>query len=1021
MAAMASSRAQLVHQLNTRRTSNNSRSSPGPDDYATATTSSFDAARDAIHSTVQFGDHTTQQPLPGQQQAARYQQNPDDISQGSAEMSIELGRGVKNGAYARDADISEQNIIFNLGGDSFYELTGTPPLANSKLRSSQQKRTDDGGLRRQASVQAAKRTASTKQPRSLSEALYKARVEEADDSFLAGDATNTGTFNARNTRFARSRHTSATQAQQSTPRRSAPNNPTAQSNSFMLPDLLNITELVSGTRKDGTPLFSRTAKQPAHSRSRFTSGTHQNKPLQPNHVPIASVPVAEEEKAIYASLQILQERVAQLEAEKSEADKRAEEYEIDIIELRAHLAVAQKRSDSALGSSAGSEDEATGVHGSRPSAKLQASVKSLQGQLGRSERKTSIAEISLQRVTKERDELIAQIGMAYYNNEELKAENDAIKGQMTEVTVEKDELQAEVDTLRQENQDLRALLAQQRASYEDEAARRSAHQARQAQKTSASASTRFNEREIREAARLVLEQTPRRETQVKESGRSKRNAVSDQTGQSTYGYRGIAKSLGEATSDDLATRIEQEVRKNREARIGNTQRHDERKTRAASQNASGHATSTSRQRSRSKSQTRHATRIKQRTTAQADQDISDAESTTQLDFASIRNAKRASLPTPAVTAKHAPPQKEQDDREITELSEFDPTEMIELRRKIEADHRAGKLGGARAASAPIGAGANYAAATMSGGLGRKSSMKDNTIGSEKRDITGTGLFGLEGFATRIAKTVRVQSPHSSFDAMPQEQQQTGLFDQHTGNVSVSSNTSRRRRRAVSAEGMTSAFILPDITLSGRAGSTAPAHDSGNCTACPPGTKNIAIPTPIPVTDRPEDIAADITSATIRPSQPPAEALATVLKQVEDEVTHLKLNLSVQQRLYSQHDPSLSKRRRVEVKELMDQLTFQIEKRSDQIYALYDVLEGQKAAAATGADVDDVDVDQTLESLGIDPAELSGRIGRGAYGAGAPFGLDGASDTEELAFDGFSSAGSDVGEDGLRERRLSREF
>jgi hypothetical protein len=222
--------------------------------------------------------------------------------------------------------------------------------------------------------------------------------------------------------------------------------------------------------------------------------------------------------------------------------------------------------------------------------------------------------------------------------------------------------------------------------------------------------------------------------------------------------------------------------------------------------------------------------------------------------------------------------------------------------------------------------------------------------------------------------------------------------------------------------MTSAFILPDITLSGREAQTKPVHDAGNCTACPPGTKDVTIPTPIPVTDRPEDIAVDVTSATIRPSQPPPLALATVIKQLQDEIAHLKHLLTVQQRLYNQHDPALSKRRRVQVKAAMDQLTSDIEKRSDQVYSLYDVLEGQKAADAAGADVEDFGVEETLESLGIDPAELSGRIGRGVYGAGMPFGLDGASDASgDLPFEGFSDVGEEVEEDVLRERRRSREF
>ena len=95
--------------------------------------------RDAIHSTAQLPDHTTQQQLP-----QRHQQPPHDYDQvseggsdGSADMSIELGRGVKRAAKDRDDEVSS-NIVFNMGNDSFYELTGTPPLHRQKSQQRKQ-------------------------------------------------------------------------------------------------------------------------------------------------------------------------------------------------------------------------------------------------------------------------------------------------------------------------------------------------------------------------------------------------------------------------------------------------------------------------------------------------------------------------------------------------------------------------------------------------------------------------------------------------------------------------------------------------------------------------------------------------------------------------------------------------------------------------------------------------------------------------------------------------------------------
>jgi hypothetical protein len=127
----------------------------------------------------------------------------------------------------------------------------------------------------------------------------------------------------------------------------------ATQQSFMLPDLPNLTELVSGVFQDGTPVFSRNTR----ARSRFTNPLNPSRgpARQLNHTPIDSVPIPSDEKAIFASLQLLKEKVAQLEQEKAESEKKIEEQEIQIIELRAANEAQEKlrRSDSALGSTDG--------------------------------------------------------------------------------------------------------------------------------------------------------------------------------------------------------------------------------------------------------------------------------------------------------------------------------------------------------------------------------------------------------------------------------------------------------------------------------------------------------------------------------------------------------------------------------------------------------------------------------------------------------------------------------------------
>lgn len=179
--------------------------------------------------------------------------------------------------------------------------------------------------------------------------------------------------------------------------------------------------------------------------------------------------------------------------------------------------------------------------------------------------------------------------------------------------------------------------------------------------------------------------------------------------------------------------------------------------------------------------------------------------------------------------------------------------------------------------------------------------------------------------------------------------------------------------------MTSAFILPDITLSRadlaarnpsqlpestqRALNEIAQHDGNNCVICkivhPHGDscslEAMKIPQPVPVSER----MSNTEDPTMRPSQPPAVALATVLKTLEDELAHLKMQLASYQAAYNKLDASLGKRQRKSVMRKIETVMKDIDMKSDQIYSLYDVLETCKG------DISKRDLDLTLESIGID--------------------------------------------------------
>ncbi|KAI7252300.1 hypothetical protein KC335_g15811, partial [Hortaea werneckii] len=98
-------------------------SSPPTADFETA--GSFNINNDQIlNSTMNIPEHSMEQHLPLDYDDYPTQHSLDKDSEGSADMSIEMGRGGKR--RADDHDVSS-NLVFNFGSDGQYEVTGTPP------------------------------------------------------------------------------------------------------------------------------------------------------------------------------------------------------------------------------------------------------------------------------------------------------------------------------------------------------------------------------------------------------------------------------------------------------------------------------------------------------------------------------------------------------------------------------------------------------------------------------------------------------------------------------------------------------------------------------------------------------------------------------------------------------------------------------------------------------------------------------------------------------------------------------
>lgn len=271
-------------------------------------------------------------------------------------VSVEQARGGHRSNRGTPSKMSSQ---FN----SLYDIT--PPTNRSRKSYA----AETGSLRRDAQIRRASRNdMDIASPRPASKrnspamptdrkrtslAQLHAKISEDESSFMQERPPTLTIDSTKNTRWGnRSRqtslqtdgivdappHTNAT----SRSRPTTAQNATAQS--FILPDLPNLTELVSGVFDDGTPVFSKTA--PA--RSRFAAPPNGGRP---QHIPVEGVPIPEEEKAIFVALQMLQDKVAQIELQRTEQEKKLEEQELELIELRATTKAQEKlrRNDSSLG------------------------------------------------------------------------------------------------------------------------------------------------------------------------------------------------------------------------------------------------------------------------------------------------------------------------------------------------------------------------------------------------------------------------------------------------------------------------------------------------------------------------------------------------------------------------------------------------------------------------------------------------------------------------------------------------
>ena len=341
-----------------------------------------------------------------------------DFSQGGSssdesDISIEIGRGGKASGRVKDhlpaGEFSEIAPV-DLGDDSLdlsvpmigsYEVTRTPPMNSKRVRQrmngEQQQHIGREKPQRQPSalrheipkpiVSAVKTkdsgssesgNGSGKHLRSLT--AMHARVRDEDElSHISDERPPTIDLTFRNTRFAGSNGQSSNQVGAELPTKyhsakglvgnstqsvrgksnhQTGHNPGTQQ-SFVLPDMPNISELISGVYGDGTPVFSR------HGKARSARFRASKPTRSPEFAGVSEVPVPEEEQAIFLSLKLLQDKVSTLEKENAEAQGNLQELRQQNARLEVGIRSGHKSSsrvDSALGTtdSEGGDDLSRG-------------------------------------------------------------------------------------------------------------------------------------------------------------------------------------------------------------------------------------------------------------------------------------------------------------------------------------------------------------------------------------------------------------------------------------------------------------------------------------------------------------------------------------------------------------------------------------------------------------------------------------------------------------------------------------
>ncbi|KAK4958277.1 hypothetical protein LTR10_004703 [Elasticomyces elasticus] len=773
--------------------------------------------------------------------------------------------------------------------------------------------------------------------------------------------SNASTNSTRSSRFMRARQFSpaptATLSQTTNVYRQAVSkasrSPEATNSSFTMP------------KRDASVIIKRTTP-----RTRFISLN----PYTSAHIKAHGLPMPLDEQAIATSLHLLKTRVSSLELENAEATKAAEESQYEIIHLRNQLRAGRQRSDSATSRD---DDERLISELKDQVANLKASLSTADDLTVRAERKAAVSDIATKRITTERDAMVEQIAAAESKNAQLMKENEQLRKENDEfdaanqeaydinrnmndehdnlrdiqrnMTEEHEDMCMEVEQLREQNRALQAKLAELsiQLSSDSEESLRPEIQTLKASST---------EKPVQQST--LGEQSLRKESNTSQKTSSRIRDYSPQQPIPALFSRKEANAFLDTLQVPVAGRNNSGVSIPAIDAFSFTVNDTELPSATTNNQAQIQVDE------KTFSFTPNDTELKFSATptqAEAQTNESAIDATTiqyPVKASSVPVMQQGYLPTLFTT----PPSPPASGSESANTSLSIQPQKLHVHSHIEVDYTESKTSGEWPSDLPQ--------STRIELMSPAKQQPANAQVTEPMDDTTT---------PRPTSPARITSPVSSEHLIV--------------NMSVPET-------AASSAPLTLDVSEPEAPTSHNTSITegAPATESKIATTAIPSkqqAKNAQVTEhtttttkPIAETTRETFMDADITtssgftdedmtSATIRPSQPPRVALMKVINGLEKEVTTLKSKLGEYQRRYQAMNPATSKRQRTIVRMKMEKALKDVENRSNQVYALHDVLAGQKLADAAIDDdlsIGQMELEETLTEMGFEMAEFSAYLG-----------------------------------------------